>query len=801
MDNINNYEALREAAYHFLFDAENHVVTVYIDSVGIPTIGVGIALVIFDKSKGEYKLRGDLDKLEANYMPGINWPALKVDLEIAVMRLNGTTEQANPFYTEEELNNGKMAETIAKYGSIDKTTFKNVTWDQYIYNNYYKELHNKLGYNNLNALSLREQTALYSLCYNNPSLIGGGLASAVNLYVNGSTAVARFIGKLEAWRQILYVSNSANGKGIQNRRFYEANEFLGLENNTKPNGATDAQSVVPVANLEEALLFFSFMNTPITQSYKVNDSTVTYTQPVYWHMYRKFYDINDYQHNDYRFAKAHSQEAYEVLFDEKNIVDMRSADNIPINKYAPEYELENLYQSWNIKTDAKLLLDGSGQIVQNLENLFSNQNDMFISVFDSVVGSAEVFDAGLGDDYLDTSSYNADNVIYVNLNSGYDTYVGGAATDYVNAGVGVDNAFTYNHADLGGGNNLYIGTAGTDTVSTAGESWNINTVYLGNGNDTYYGSNGDDIVDGGSGALPNLDEVTKDALGIINMPLADLTDTVWNTNKVFLGGGSDVYTGSDGNDIVFGSASDAGMVIYDDDGKATDWINRDTDSVVNTISLGAGNDQYYSSGGTNIVSAEYSNNGDEKYICFKNGNNTYTCSNGHDTVKCEGGINHINNAFMDDIYFKGGTNFFDGSGNVYLDGGTNTLNFSDLGGNIYGVSQDDIITFDVNSSYFVCNRVGNDVEVVSSNGNHLTFKNVLNDGGQQVVDLPKINGITLPAINSVGGYTVIQEADLLIQSMNSFGVSNSVTTDFVPLDASAVQCDISYGLESHKQAM
>ena len=33
MDNINNYEALREAAYHFLFDAENHVVTVYIDSV------------------------------------------------------------------------------------------------------------------------------------------------------------------------------------------------------------------------------------------------------------------------------------------------------------------------------------------------------------------------------------------------------------------------------------------------------------------------------------------------------------------------------------------------------------------------------------------------------------------------------------------------------------------------------------------------------------------------------------------------------------------------------------------------
>lgn len=772
MVKISNYESLKTAAYNFLFHAEEHIVTVYSDSKGIPTIAVGVALAVKGIS-GKFELIKDFKDLFDNMGAGFDGTPLeniKADVEKTIKYLNGEGG-ANMFKSPSELKNSQtLQEEIAKYGSIDQNTFKNVTWENYLFNKHLTELENSLGFDNLNALSVREQTALYSLNYNARTLIGNGMKSAINLYVNGENEDQKFIGKMEAWREILYLSNSGNDKGLQNRRFYEANEFLGVENNTKPEiGVTEVKSIFPVETLHESLLFFSFINSPRTQTY----SAGTYTQPMYWHMYRKFYDIPGYKHIDYHFAQDHCRAAFEKIFAEQGIIDMRKVDHIPDNQYAPEYKLENLFRSFMLYTDLKISKDGTTEF---FTPNFKSQNEMFFSLREYAENRSLTLNLKEGDDYADTTSYAAGNTLFVNMGAGYDTYVGGEADDWVNGGLGVENAFTRNHIDLGGGENLYWGSAGIDTVGTKGNAFNTNRVYLGSGNDTFYGGNANDIVDSGSGATP--DEATKALLNIDLVEWRDTTDYVGNLNKVFLGGGSDTFIGGQGNDIVFGGASDPNSVIYDTHGKAKDWVNEDNGGAINTISLGAGNDEYYSSGGTNIVSSVGANSGDDKYIYFKNGNNTYTCDKGLDTVKCEGGVNHITNASGGDvIYFNGGINTLEGDAQVHLNGGNNTLIFNNSGA-IYGVNENDTISFkDLGLASFVCFRNGKDVEVsINQHERNLRFVDVLDKDGNLKIKLPKINGYDLPT--PVGGRSVgLEQADLLIQSMSTFGASYAGVTD------------------------
>jgi GH24 family phage-related lysozyme (muramidase) len=68
------------------------------------------------------------------------------------------------------------------------------------------------------SLSENERIAMVSMAYNNPSLIGSGMTSAVQ---NGD--------KQAVVDEILYKSNGGNSKGIANRRYQEAALFAGSE--------------------------------------------------------------------------------------------------------------------------------------------------------------------------------------------------------------------------------------------------------------------------------------------------------------------------------------------------------------------------------------------------------------------------------------------------------------------------------------------------------------------------------------------------------------------------------------------
>ncbi|MGH9808392.1 MAG: hypothetical protein ACRD9W_14245, partial [Terriglobia bacterium] len=81
-----------------------------------------------------------------------------------------------------------------------------------------------------------ERIALFSLDYNNPSLIGPGLQGAVN---RGDHA--------EAWYEIRYDSNAAGSPsrdGIAKRRYYESQVFGATNGSTSPMSADDAQDLL-----------------------------------------------------------------------------------------------------------------------------------------------------------------------------------------------------------------------------------------------------------------------------------------------------------------------------------------------------------------------------------------------------------------------------------------------------------------------------------------------------------------------------------------------------------------------------
>lgn len=81
------------------------------------------------------------------------------------------------------------------------------------------------------------------------------------MYVNGETPEKKFIGRLNCWYEILYDSNKEGSGirvGLENRRFMEANAFLGVIEDKKE--AEYTQSKLQVANLSETTVVIAFMN-------------------------------------------------------------------------------------------------------------------------------------------------------------------------------------------------------------------------------------------------------------------------------------------------------------------------------------------------------------------------------------------------------------------------------------------------------------------------------------------------------------------------------------------------------------
>lgn len=171
-----------------------------------------------------------------------------------------------------------------------------------------------------NGLNEAERLALYSLNYNAGSLIGEKLKNALNLYVNGTDEDAKFIGKLEAWYQILYASNSSNSKGVQNRRFMEACAFMGEVLDELPTPETAYCAISGIDSYHKADIVVAYMN------WRLLD------------MKAKLSKISGYKVAFLSYIQAHFVEAVQKFLQYK--------------EFPETVEFDKLFQTWNLYTDS-----------------------------------------------------------------------------------------------------------------------------------------------------------------------------------------------------------------------------------------------------------------------------------------------------------------------------------------------------------------------------------------------------------------------------------------------------------------
>lgn len=540
-----------DRVYESLYITEGFVPTIYKDSEGIPTIGVGYALLVKGKD-GKYKPREDIEKFyeKMGYSPE-QQEAVKSALLAAQNALNGVSGAVNPFKSSSALlwgNNHTAAlnAEIAKYGSVGtKQQFKTNFWDTdgSVFQEYFTGVKDFIEDSNWNKLTEDEQVALYSIYYNGAA--GPKIKAAINLLTeNGTKSTSnkneltdkQYIGYLNFLYEIVYASNGNNSEAVQNRRFFEAREAIGSPLTSLPSNG-NVSLTIPVENLNQANIAIAFMN----QNKEA--------------MKNKLDDITNYKNNSYKYIRDNFSHAVSVFLSNQN--------------YTGGYDIITLFTEWNLYTDLQINTSTGTTSYGNITG--SDKRDLIFITGeqdgttvhadagnDFVGGSSkkDIIYSGSGDDVIYTYGGNDEvsttdgkkedyNEVY--LGAGSDTFHGGDGDDFVDGGsgridlshvssnIGAEDATTdVNDVNLGGGQNRYIGGKGTDKVQGSG----YNTVYLGAGSDEYIGGDGVDIVDGGS---------ATSSYG---------ADGLLDTNKIHLGSGDDRYTGGIGKDIVYGGNGD-----------------------------------------------------------------------------------------------------------------------------------------------------------------------------------------------------------------------------------------------------
>lgn len=559
-----------DRVYESLYITEGFVPTIYKDSKGIPTIGVGYALLVKGKD-GKYKPREDIEKFYEKMGYSLEQQEdVKSALLAAQNALNGISGAVNPFKSSASLlwgsnHTAALNAEIAKYGSVGtKQQFKTNYWDTdgSIFQEYFTEVQDFIGDSNWNKLTEDEQVALYSIYYNGAA--GSKIKAAINLLTeNGTKSTSnkneltdkQYIGYLNFLYEIVYASNGNNSEAVQNRRFFEAREAIGKPLTSLPSNG-NVSLTIPVENLNQANIAIAFMN----QNKEA--------------MKNKLDDITNYKNNPYKYIRDNFSSAVSVFLSNQN--------------YTQGYNINTLFTDWNLYTDLQINTSTgttsysniTGSDKQDLIFITGNQNGTTVhaGAGDDFVGGSsnnDVVYSGSGKDVIYT--YGGDDQVYttdgkssdyntVYLGAGSDTFKGGAGDDIVDGGSGAigshvssnieatDSEKDINRIDLGGGHNRYTGSAGKDIVSGTG----YNTVYLGAGSDEYTGGNDVDVVDGGK-----------------------LEDSIFDINKIDLGGGADIYYGGAGKDIVEGGSGNDKIYAGDGDNEINGGTGHDIINVGN----------------------------------------------------------------------------------------------------------------------------------------------------------------------------------------------------------------------------
>ena len=611
------FQTLQDATYFIIHETEGFKQNVYYDGKGIPTFGLGVAFIGYNSKNNSFSAISRIGNTPiSNFIRTItSSEADAIEFENALrVDLVALQQGQKPSSTYPSIN-------------MSEERFKSVIWngDINLHGYYLNSVIDNVGKNVWNKLSLSEQTALFSLNYNSSELIGKNLKSALSFYVNGSSDENKMLGKLSAWYEILYASNGGGDrKGVQNRRFMEADAFLGDIHNKIEEGKGENNSIIRVNNFAEANATIAFMN-------KFSEQMISYMG-----------NISEYKKRNYEIVQNNFSEAVSVFLSNQN--------------YKGNASIDTLFTEWNLYTDLQINTSTGTTSYGNITG--SDKRDLIFITGeqdgttvhadagnDFVSGSSkkDIIYSGSGDDVIYT--YGGNDEVYttdgkkedyneVYLGAGSDTFHGGDGDDFVDGGsgridlshvssnIGAEDATTdVNNIDLGGGQNRYIGGKGTDKVQGSG----YNTVYLGAGSDEYIGGDGVDIVDGGS---------ATSSYG---------ADGLLDTNKIHLGGGDDRYIGGIGKDIVYGGNGDDFINGGDGENELYGGVGEDHlygGQHQDKLYGGTGRDYFYPEKGTNRIDCGTDNNTDVVMINNDAGGvDTIYNVSARDIISCSGGFN------------------------------------------------------------------------------------------------------------------------------------------------------------------
>ncbi|MEW5949278.1 MAG: hypothetical protein AB1711_07675 [Thermodesulfobacteriota bacterium] len=188
--------------FQFISEREGPRKKVYADSKGIPTIGIGYALVV--NINGEWQVRTTLETDLAGVEVTIQ-ESDKAQLSIVAEALTAGNQELARSLVENYTFSFSLPSDKAD------ELFDSVIPD------YENKVRERLGDTLYQQLANSEEmVTLVSLAYNNPCLIGTNLVNALE---SGNRA--------EAWYEIRYQSNGGDSKsiGIANRRYRESDQF------------------------------------------------------------------------------------------------------------------------------------------------------------------------------------------------------------------------------------------------------------------------------------------------------------------------------------------------------------------------------------------------------------------------------------------------------------------------------------------------------------------------------------------------------------------------------------------------
>ncbi|SJZ67712.1 hypothetical protein [Selenihalanaerobacter shriftii] len=210
---------------------------IYTCSSGVPTIGVGFALLIENDDKWSirenlFAIKGPLDKAGITLPTELDIKRIENILDNVIIELeNDNKNVAKKIVEDNATILNKLTITATQAKELFKIT--QAEYEGYLIN----RLRLKAGLTKdkakeiIKSLSMDEKIATYSCVYNALTLIGSGLSNALKNYIkNGISEKDKAYYKTEAWYEIRYNSHKSGWKYIDGKEDKKAEGDDGLAN-------------------------------------------------------------------------------------------------------------------------------------------------------------------------------------------------------------------------------------------------------------------------------------------------------------------------------------------------------------------------------------------------------------------------------------------------------------------------------------------------------------------------------------------------------------------------------------------